>query len=118
LPAGTDGRIMTELCPCVLRFAPLRLNAQQLASVHGENENIDITAIGTAVMFYRRLLGKLGEWEELVKEDIDAELEEEDIFWEDTEEDADGSVAVPEEQTEPQEETEQPQEMQYLWDIR
>jgi len=56
LPAGTDARTLTELCPCVLRFAPLRLTAQQLASVHSENENVDITAIGTAVMFYRRVL--------------------------------------------------------------
>ena len=56
LPAGTDARTLTELCPCVLRFAPLRLTAQQLASVHGENENIDISAIGAAVVFYRRVL--------------------------------------------------------------
>ena len=56
LPAGTDARTLTELCPCVLRFAPIRLSAQQLASVHSENENIDITAIGTAVIFYRRVL--------------------------------------------------------------
>ena len=56
LPAGTDARTLTELCPCVLRFAPLRLSSQQLASVHSENENIDISAIGTAVIFYRRVL--------------------------------------------------------------
>lgn len=56
LPAGTDSRTMTELCPCVLRFAPLRLTAQQLSSAHAEDENVDITTIGTAVAFYRRVL--------------------------------------------------------------
>lgn len=65
LPAGTDGRHLTELCPCVLRFAPLRLTAQQLASVHGPDENIDITAIGACVSFYRCLLKKYASsWEE------------------------------------------------------
>ncbi|MBQ2705682.1 MAG: M20/M25/M40 family metallo-hydrolase [Agathobacter sp.] len=56
LPAGTDARHLTEICPCILRFAPIRLSAQQLASVHSENENIDIDAIGLAVDFYREFL--------------------------------------------------------------
>lgn len=56
LPAGTDARWLTELCPCVLRFAPIRLSAQQLASVHSENENIDLDAIAGAVGFYTDFL--------------------------------------------------------------
>ena len=56
LPAGTDARHFTEICPCILRFAPIRLSAQQLASVHSENENIDVDAIGDAVAFYRTFL--------------------------------------------------------------
>lgn len=56
LPAGTDARHLTEICPCILRFAPIRLSAQQLASVHSENENIDIDAIGLAVDFYKEFL--------------------------------------------------------------
>ena len=56
LPAGTDARTLTDVCPCVLRFAPIRLSAQQLASVHSENENIDVTAVGDCVSFYRCLL--------------------------------------------------------------
>lgn len=58
LPAGTDARTLTDVCPCVLRFAPIRLSAQQLGSVHSENENIDVTAVGDCVTFYRRLLKK------------------------------------------------------------
>ena len=56
LPAGTDARWLTEICPCVLRFAPIRLSAQQLASVHSENENIDLDAIADAVEFYTDFL--------------------------------------------------------------
>ena len=56
LPAGTDARHFTELCPCVIRFAPIRLSAQQLASVHSENENIDVDAIADAVAFYKEFV--------------------------------------------------------------
>lgn len=56
LPAGTDARHLTEICPCILRFAPIRLSAQQLASVHSENENIDVDAVVFAVDFYKEFL--------------------------------------------------------------
>ena len=56
LPAGTDARWLTEICPCVLRFAPIRLSAQQLASVHSENENIDLDAVTGTVAFYTDFL--------------------------------------------------------------
>ena len=56
LPAGTDARTLTDVCACVLRFAPIRLSAQQLASVHSENENLDLTAVAEAVSFYKRFL--------------------------------------------------------------
>lgn len=53
LPAGTDARTLTDVCDCVLRFAPIRLSAQQLASVHSENENIDADAVVQCVEFYK-----------------------------------------------------------------
>ena len=56
LPAGTDARWLTDICPCVLRFAPIRLSAQQLGSVHSDNENIDLDAIADAVAFYTDFL--------------------------------------------------------------
>lgn len=56
LPAGTDARVLTDVCPCVLRFAPIRLSEQQLASVHSENENIDLDAIVKCVEFYKEFL--------------------------------------------------------------
>lgn len=56
LPAGTDARTLTDVCRCVLRFAPIRLSAQQLDSVHSENENIDIDAVANCVKFYKYFL--------------------------------------------------------------
>lgn len=56
LPAGTDARTFTDICDCVLRFAPIRLSSQQLASVHGDDENIDIEVIAEAVAFYRHFV--------------------------------------------------------------
>ena len=56
LPAGTDARTLTDVCPCVVRFAPIRLSKEQLASVHSRDENMDIWAVGDCVSFYRRLL--------------------------------------------------------------
>ena len=56
LPAGTDARTLTDVCKCVLRFAPIELSAQQLASVHSENENIDLKAVANAVHFYKMFL--------------------------------------------------------------
>lgn len=53
LPAGTDARTLTDICPCVLRFAPITLSKQQLGSVHSENENIDLRSIAEAVVFYK-----------------------------------------------------------------
>lgn len=56
LPAGTDARTLTDVCPCVVRFAPIRMNKAQLGSIHSRNENIDVSALGSCVAFYRRLL--------------------------------------------------------------
>ena len=56
LPAGTDARTLTDVCKCVLRFAPLRMSKEQLASIHSRNENLDVSALGSCVAFYRRFL--------------------------------------------------------------
>ncbi len=53
LPAGTDARHLSDICPCVVRFAPIQMDSQQFASVHSENENISLKAIGDAVVFYK-----------------------------------------------------------------
>ena len=42
----------------VIRFAPIDIDKQQYASVHGENENISVEEIYLMVDFYRKLIGK------------------------------------------------------------
>lgn len=56
LPAGTDARTLTDVCDCVLRFAPIKLSAQQLGSVHAENENLDIDSVANCVAFYKHFV--------------------------------------------------------------
>ena len=56
LPAGTDARTLTDVCKCVVRFAPIRMSKEQLGSIHSRNENIDVSALGSCVAFYRKLL--------------------------------------------------------------
>ncbi len=53
LPAGTDARHLCEICDCTIRFAPIQMNDQQFASVHSENENMDVEAVGNSVAFYK-----------------------------------------------------------------
>ena len=53
LPAGTDAWRLTPVCNCVLRFAPTRMSKQQLGSIHSADENLDISAIGEAAVFYK-----------------------------------------------------------------
>ena len=53
LPAGTDAWKLTPICRCVLRFAPTRMSAKQLASIHAADENIDVSAIAEAAAFYK-----------------------------------------------------------------
>ena len=53
LPAGTDAWKLTPICNCVLRFAPTRMSAKQLGSIHAADENIDVSAIAEAAVFYK-----------------------------------------------------------------
>lgn len=65
LPAGTDARTLTDVCPCVLRFAPLRMSSAQMASIHAEDENVDLDAVADAVLFYTRFLENY-RWSDLI----------------------------------------------------
>lgn len=56
LAAGTDARWMSDVCPCTLRLAPIDINMQQFNSVHSIDENIDLSAIGEAIEFYREVI--------------------------------------------------------------
>ncbi|MDR0883658.1 MAG: M20/M25/M40 family metallo-hydrolase [Oscillospiraceae bacterium] len=50
---GTDGRHFQELSPCSLRFSPVRLTSEQLMTMHGDNENLNVDALGEGVAFFK-----------------------------------------------------------------
>ncbi len=53
LPAGTDAWRLSPICDCVLRFAPTRMSKQQLGSIHAQDENLDVSAVFEAAVFYK-----------------------------------------------------------------
>ena len=60
LTAGTDARRLTDVADSILRFAPIDLDKEQFASVHGEDEHIKIENIGQCVCFYKDFIRKIG----------------------------------------------------------
>lgn len=53
---AADARQFTDLSDTVIRFAPIDIDKQQYASVHGENKNISVDKLHLAVDFYKALL--------------------------------------------------------------
>ncbi|MCH5198207.1 MAG: M20/M25/M40 family metallo-hydrolase [Oscillospiraceae bacterium] len=56
LVAGTDARRFTDVADNIFRFAPIDLDGEQYASVHGANEHIKIQNVGQCVVFYKELI--------------------------------------------------------------
>ena len=54
--AASDSRFMSRVCDNCFRFAPFSINQTQLASVHGIDENLDISTLAPAVDFYRYII--------------------------------------------------------------
>ena len=56
MTGGTDAKFYREISDHCLRFAPLYINAQQYASIHGLNENIYQGALPMGVDFYKKMI--------------------------------------------------------------
>ena len=54
--AATDSRYFNRVCDNCLRFVPFKINNQQLDSIHGIDENVDIETLAPAVDFYRYII--------------------------------------------------------------
>lgn len=59
MTGGTDARYYSPICENAIRFAPLSINQQQMKSVHGIDENININTLPPAVDFYKAILKKI-----------------------------------------------------------
>lgn len=56
MTGGTDAKYYGAICDSCLRFAPLYLDAQQLGSIHGLDENLYYAALPKGVDFYKAVL--------------------------------------------------------------
>jgi carboxypeptidase PM20D1 len=52
---ATDSRFIHQHAPNVYRFAPLRMSAAQRATIHGNDENVEIESLQRGEVFYRVL---------------------------------------------------------------
>jgi len=58
MTGGTDAKYYGAVSDNCIRFAPLYINAQQYASIHGLNENIHQGALPAGVDFYKAVIRK------------------------------------------------------------
>ena len=56
MTGGTDCKFYSDVCDNAIRLAPLYIDSQQYASVHGLNENIFRGALPKAVDFYKEMV--------------------------------------------------------------
>ncbi len=56
MTGGTDAKFYNSICENCLRFSPVEINNQQLASIHSLNENVDGCSLPPAVDFYKKIL--------------------------------------------------------------
>lgn len=60
MTGGTDSKFYKDVCDNCIRFAPLYINNQQHASVHGLNENINKGMLPMGVDFYKKVVESYG----------------------------------------------------------
>lgn len=56
MTAASDSRFLSRVCDNCIRFAPFIINNEQLGSVHGLNENVDVDTLAPAVDFFKYVM--------------------------------------------------------------
>ena len=59
MTGASDSRFMSKVCKNCLRFTPFIIDKNQLDSIHGINENVDVSCLEPAVDFYKYLMCRL-----------------------------------------------------------
>ena len=59
MTGGTDAAYYQRICDACIRFSPVLYNPEQMESMHGLNENLDISSLPGAVDFYKALIRKM-----------------------------------------------------------
>ena len=53
---GTDARFFDEICSNCVRFSPVLYGPEQMAGMHGLNENVDAACLPGAVDYYKAIV--------------------------------------------------------------
>ena len=53
---GTDARFYGEVCDSCVRFSPVNYGPEQMAGMHGINENIEVNTLPGAVDYYKQII--------------------------------------------------------------
>ena len=53
MTAASDSRFFSRVCSQCIRFAPIRITREQLDTIHGTDERVDLSALAPAVDFYQ-----------------------------------------------------------------
>ena len=56
MTGASDARFMSRVSGCCVRFAPFKISGDQLASIHGLNESVDVACLVPAVDFYKYII--------------------------------------------------------------
>lgn len=59
MTGASDSRFMARVSDNCLRFVPFRIDAQQLGSIHGIDENVNADTLAPAVDFYKYILNEV-----------------------------------------------------------
>ncbi|MBR2491726.1 MAG: M20/M25/M40 family metallo-hydrolase [Ruminiclostridium sp.] len=56
MTGASDSRFLSRVCDHCLRFTPFHISDRQLDSIHGIDENVDLSVLAPAVDFYRYVM--------------------------------------------------------------
>ena len=56
MTAASDSRFLSRVCDNCIRFAPFTITNEQMGSVHGLNENLDVDTLAQAVDFFKFMM--------------------------------------------------------------
>lgn len=59
MTGASDSRFLSRVCDNCLRFAPFSITNEQLDSIHGLNENVNVDSLSFAVDFFKYIMGEV-----------------------------------------------------------
>lgn len=59
MTGGSDARFMSRVCDNCFRFVPYLISHEQMESIHGVNENVDVSTLAPGVDCYKYLMRKV-----------------------------------------------------------